>query len=119
MEVVLEGARIALVQVAAAHVPQLRRILATPEVRARWPDEDASPDWPFDDPDTVRFAVLFDGEVRGMVQYGEEQDLAYRHASIDIFIDPAVHGQGIGRDAVATLARYLLTERGHHRLVIC
>ncbi len=118
MEVVLEGARIALVQVAAAHVPQLRRILATPEVRARWPDEDASPDWPFDDPDTVRFAVLFDGEVRGMVQYGEEQDLAYRHASIDIFIDSAVHGQGIGRDAVATLARYLLTERGHHRLVI-
>jgi aminoglycoside 6'-N-acetyltransferase len=37
---------------------------------------------------------------------------------MDIFVDPARHGRGIGRDAVATLARYLVRERGHHRLVI-
>jgi aminoglycoside 6'-N-acetyltransferase len=53
-----------------------------------------------------------------MVQYGEEADPDYRHASIDIFIAPAVHGRGLGRDAVATLARHLMAERGHHRLVI-
>ena len=29
-----------------------------------------------------------------------------------------MHGQGLGRDAVRTLARYLVHERGHHRLVI-
>ncbi len=104
--------------VAAEHVPELRRILATPEVRVRWRDEAASPQWPFDDPSATRFAVLVEEAVRGMVQYGEEDEPDYRHASIDIFLDPVVHGRGVGRDTVATLARYLVHDRGHHRLVI-
>ncbi len=29
-----------------------------------------------------------------------------------------MHGRGIGRDAVDTLARHLVQDRGHHRLVI-
>ncbi len=107
-----------LVPVAADHVPDLRRILRAPEVWARWRDEDASAQWPFDDPSVTRFTVLLDGAVRGLVQYGEEEEPDYRHASIDIFVDPAVHGRGIGRDAVATLARYLVRDRAHHRLVI-
>jgi len=71
-----------------------------------------------DDPDVTCFAILLDGRVRGMVQYGEEQDEDYRHASIDIFVDPEVHGRGVGRDSVGTLARHLVSDRGHHRLVI-
>ncbi len=74
--------------------------------------------WPLDDPSNKPFAVLLDGVVRGLVQYGEEEDPSYRHASIDIFLDPAIHGRGAGRDAVRTLARYLVDVRGHHRLVI-
>lgn len=115
---VLRGDRVVLVPVTAEHVPELRRILRTPEVRVRWGDEAASAQWPFDDPSTTRFVVVLGAEVRGMVQYGEEDDPAYRHASIDIFVDPVVHGQGIGRDAVGTLARHLVRDRGHHRLVI-
>jgi len=114
----LRGYRVVLVPVTAEHVPHLRRILRTPEVRLRWGDEAASQDWPFDDPSATRFAVLLDRAVGGLVQYGEEEDPAYRHASIDIFLDPAVHGRGIGRDAVGTLARHLLQDRGHHRLMI-
>ncbi|MDQ3716944.1 MAG: GNAT family N-acetyltransferase [Actinomycetota bacterium] len=114
----LYGERVVLVPVTGDHVPDLRRILQTPKVRMRWGDEAASPDWPFDDPAVIRFAVLLDGTVRGMVQYGEEEDPAYRHASIDIFLDPLVHGEGVGRDAVRTIARHLVNERGHHRLVI-
>ena len=52
-----------------------------------------------------------------MVQ-GEEEGPAYRHASIDIFLDPLVHGRGVGRDPVGTLARHLVRDRSHHRLVI-
>ena len=104
--------------VAAAHVPELRRILLTPEVRSRWGDEAASTQWPFDDPSVVRFAVILADAVVGMVQYGEEEEPSYRHASIDIFLDPAVHGRGIGRDAVRSLVRHLIRDRGHHRLVI-
>jgi aminoglycoside 6'-N-acetyltransferase len=107
-----------LVPVAPAHVADLRRILATPEVGARWGDEAVSDDWPDDDPSAVRFAIVADGAVRGMVQYGEEGDPMYRHASIDVFVDPAVHGRGVGRDAVATLAAHLVDDLAHHRLVI-
>jgi aminoglycoside 6'-N-acetyltransferase len=114
----LSGKRVVLVPIAAEHVPVLRRILQTPEVRLRWGDEAASPGWPFDDPSATRFAVLLGGTVIGMVQYGEEDEPAYRHASIDIFLDPLAHGQRLGRDAVGTLARHLVQERGHHRLVI-
>ncbi len=114
----LAGTRVALEPVTAQHVSELRRILSTPEVRARWGDEAASPEWPFDDESSVRFAVLVSGAVCGMVQYGEEDDPMYLHASIDIFLDPAVHGRGIGREAIRTLARHLITDRGHHRLMI-
>ncbi len=114
----LVGHRVVLVPVDAEHVSELRRILATPEVRARWGDEAASEQWPFDDSSAVRFAVVDDGRVVGMVQYGEEDEPAYRHASVDIFLDPRVHGGGLGRDAVRTLAAHLVHDRGHHRLVI-
>jgi len=114
----LRGEKVVLVPVAARHVAELRRILHTPEVRVRWGDEDKHPDWPFDDPESVRFAVIVDGAVRGMVQYWEETEPMYRHASVDIFVDPAVHNRGVGRDAVGTLVRHLVHERGHHRLTI-
>ena len=72
----LHGERLVLAPVTAGDVPELRRILATPEVRLRWRDEDALLQWPFDDPSAARFAVLMGGAVRGMVQYGEEDEPA-------------------------------------------
>jgi aminoglycoside 6'-N-acetyltransferase len=112
----LRGQRVVLVPVRSEHAPELRRILATPEVSRRWGEQDEQ--WPFDDASTTRFSVLVDGEIRGMVQYGEENDPLYRHASLDVFLDPEVSGCGLGRDAVGTLAHHLIHGRGHHRLVI-
>jgi RimJ/RimL family protein N-acetyltransferase len=114
----LRGGAVVLVPVLGVHVPELRRILQTPEVHRRWGDEAASSGWPFDDSSAVRFSILVDDQVRGMVQYGEEDNPPYRSASIDIFLDPAVHNRGVGRDAVRTLAQHLVRARGHHRLVI-
>ncbi|WP_067485977.1 GNAT family N-acetyltransferase [Actinomadura hibisca] len=115
----LSGERVVLVPVTDKHTPDLRRIRRTPEVSARWGDVDAEPDWPLDgDPGTTAYAVTLDGTVIGFVQYGEEQDPAYRHASVDILLDPSVHGRGLGQDTVRTLARHLVHDRGHHRLVI-
>jgi aminoglycoside 6'-N-acetyltransferase len=37
---------------------------------------------------------------------------------MDIFLAPDRHGQGLGTDALRTLARHLIDDRGHHRLVI-
>jgi aminoglycoside 6'-N-acetyltransferase len=115
----LRGDRVVLRPLTAADRPRLREIRAEPEV-ARWwalggtveaagePDDDAD----------VELAVELDGQLVGQVQYGEEAEPDYRHASIDIFLATAVHGQGVGSDAVRTLARYLFDERGHHRLTI-
>jgi RimJ/RimL family protein N-acetyltransferase len=114
----LSGDRVVLEPVTAEHVLELRRILATPQVRMWWRNDDASAQWPFDDTSATRFAIIHEGVVCGMVQYGEEEEPDYRHASIDIFLDPDLHGRGFGRDAVATVARHLVTDRGHHRLVI-
>jgi RimJ/RimL family protein N-acetyltransferase len=111
---VFEGDLVRLVPLTADHLPDLRRIRNTPEVRARWgePEDDGTDD------DVTCFAILVDEIVRGIVQYGEEDDPDYRHASIDIYLDPTVHGRGVGRDAVRTLARHLIDDRGHHRIVI-
>lgn len=114
----LVGRRVTLLPVIAEHIEELLRIRRTPEVQARWGMDPEAPDWPFDEPGTVPFIVLLDDAIVGLVQYGEEETPAYRHASIDIFLDPAVHGQGIGRDAIWTLAHHLIHGRGHHRIVI-
>jgi aminoglycoside 6'-N-acetyltransferase len=101
----------------AADAPELRRIRATPEV-ARWwgPPED---DFPLGDGDDVmRLTIEVDGAVAGMVQFAEELDPKYRHASIDLFLDPALHGRGIGTEVVRRVVRRLVDERGHHRITI-
>lgn len=46
-----------------------------------------------------------------MIQYSEEGAPRYRHAGIDIILGPAVHGRGLGRDAVATFAHHLIHDR--------
>ena len=114
----LRGAAVLQRPVSERNVGELRRIRYTPEVR-RWWGEDEADAWPLgDDPDTTLLTVLVDGQVAGLIQYGEVTDPQYRHAGIDLFLDPGVHGQGLGRDAVRTLARHLIDDRGHHRLVI-
>ncbi|MDI6104787.1 GNAT family protein [Actinoplanes sp. NEAU-A12] len=115
---VLSGGLSRLVPVGQEHTADLCRIRALPEVLRYWRKPDPASGWPLDDPDVVRFAVVVDEQVVGLIQYSQEDHPDYRHASLDIFLDPAVHGRGVGRDAVATLAAHLVDDHGHHRLVI-
>jgi aminoglycoside 6'-N-acetyltransferase len=100
-----------------ADAAELRRIHATPDV-ARWWD---APDDGFpmsDEPEATRLTILVDGRVAGLIQYYEEQEPRYRHASIDLFLDPAVHGRGFGTEALRRLVAHLTGDRGHHRITI-
>ena len=54
----------------------------------------------------------------GLIQFAEEDDPDYRHAGIDIYVDPTHHRRGFATDAIRTLVTYLLEERHHHRLTI-
>jgi aminoglycoside 6'-N-acetyltransferase len=96
---------------------RLREIRRHPEVHRFWGALEDDFPWE-DEPDTTRYTILAGGEVAGMVQFSEESEPDYRHAEIDVFVDPAVRGRGHGPDAVRTLADHLVRERGHHRIVI-
>lgn len=109
--------RLALRPLAAADEAPLRRIHATPEVVRWWdPPEEGFP-WT-DDPESSRMTVVLDGAVVGMVQFWEELTPKYRHATMDLFLDPAVHGRGLGTEVVRRLVRQLIDDRGHHRITI-
>lgn len=96
---------------------ELLRIHATPEVAHWWGEPE--PGFPFsDEPDHTRLTILVDGGVAGLLQYWEEPWPRYRHATIDLFVDPALRGRGIGTQALELLIEHLISERGHHRLTI-
>jgi aminoglycoside 6'-N-acetyltransferase len=98
------------------HVGRLRELHQQPGVVRWWgPMEDG---FPFDEPDSTRFAIVADGEVVGLVQYGEEEWEDYRHAWIDIFVGDDHTSRGIGTEAVRLMLAKLVEERGHHRVTI-
>ncbi|MEV4702536.1 GNAT family protein [Actinoplanes sp. NPDC049316] len=117
----LTGALVVLRPATEDDVPALAAIRATPEVRARWRgDDDASAEIreSIAEMGDRHLAILVDGRVAGVIQWSAEEDPDYRHASVDIYLDPAVHGRGMGTDAVRTLAAHLIDVEGFHRLVI-
>jgi aminoglycoside 6'-N-acetyltransferase len=116
----LTGDQVYLRPAGAADVAELARIRATPEVRRWWRGDDLTAEVTadVDDDELHLFVIESGGQVVGAIQFSEETEPDYRHAGIDIFLDPAVHGRGLGTDAVRTLARHLLQDRGHHRLTI-
>ncbi|MHB8234812.1 MAG: GNAT family N-acetyltransferase [Solirubrobacteraceae bacterium] len=87
-----------------------------PEVVRWWGEPEAG--FPLsDDRDAKRFAIVLDGQVAGLIEYREELAPRYRHATIDLFLDPDVHGHGHGTEAVRRMVAYLIS-RGHHRVTI-
>lgn len=112
----LDPTRLLLRPVSEDDVGALRWIHQRPEVVRWWGEPEAG--FPWDEPDATRLTILVDRQVGGMIQYWEEDDPRYRHAGIDLFIDPALHNKGIGSAAVREVARYLFETRGHHRLEI-
>lgn len=105
-----------LAPLASGDEEELRRIVATAEVRRWW---DVQPDgFPWDEPDSTRLTIRVDGAVAGLIQFWEETEPKYRHASVDVFLDPALHGRGIGTDALGCLVGHLIEDRGHHRITI-
>jgi RimJ/RimL family protein N-acetyltransferase len=100
----------------AADARELKRIHRTEEVRRWWSDPDD--EFPWDEPDSTRWTVEVDGAIAGLIQFHEENEPRYRHASIDLFLDPALHSRGLGAEAIRRTVGHLVQERGHHRITI-
>jgi aminoglycoside 6'-N-acetyltransferase len=113
----LEGERVTLRPLAAGDAPGLRAMRRRPEVAGWWGP--LEPDFPEgDDPDATRLAILEGDALVGMIQWGEEPEPDYRHAWIDIFLDPAAHGRGLAAEAIDLLVGHLAGAHGHHRMTI-
>jgi len=67
--------------------------------------------------DKTVWGIEAGGELVGAVQAWEENDEEFRHAGIDLFLDEARQGEGIG-PAVIGMVVETLRERGHHRITI-
>jgi aminoglycoside 6'-N-acetyltransferase len=117
---ILRGPRLLLRPMADADVDRLCEIAAEPDVARWWGDVSA------DDlrakaagaEDVEALAVELDSAVVGLLQVSEEADPQYRHAGIDLFLTTAVHGRGLGREAMALVCDHLIEQRGHHRITI-
>jgi aminoglycoside 6'-N-acetyltransferase len=96
---------------------ELLRIHSTPEVARWWHLPEEGFPWS-DEPDATRLTIEVSGAVAGLIQFSEEPTPRYRHASIDLFLDPALHGRGLGTEALSRLVRHLIDDRGHHRITI-
>jgi aminoglycoside 6'-N-acetyltransferase len=95
----------------------LLRIHRSPEVRRWWGDP--APGFPWGDgPEAIRLVIDVDGAVAGLVQFNEELEPRYRHATVDVFLDPSLHGRGLGTAVLRRLLAHLFEDRGHHRVTI-
>ncbi|MEU3457731.1 GNAT family protein [Micromonospora sp. NPDC006766] len=104
-----------------ADVPALAAIRATPEVRHWWRGgDDLAGEIRADlaDDELTVYAIEHGGRVIGAIQWFAETEPDYRHAGLDLFLDPEVRGAGLGGDAIRTLVRHLIDAHGHHRFTI-
>lgn len=118
-ELILSGDLVRLRPVRAGDGQRFAAIFAEPSV-ARWwtlAPGGAAADW-LEDGDQVILAIEVDGAVLGSIQFSEVDEPGYRSAGIDLFLATDAQGHGYGTDAVRTVARYLIQDRGHHRLTI-
>ncbi len=116
----LTGGRVTLRSATAADRPALARILADPSVTHWWHVRDLEGDLGelLRGEDHVPLAIELDGAVVGYLQYSEEPDPDYRSAGIDLFVESAAQGRGVGPAAIRLCAAYLFDVLGHHRLTI-
>jgi aminoglycoside 6'-N-acetyltransferase len=104
------------VPVAAEHRARLEELREEPGILRWWQEPRGG--WLDDERDVFKRTVLLDGTVIGYLQWYEESDPMYRHAAVDLFLDPAFHGRGLGTEVVRMACAHLIDDRGFHRLVI-
>lgn len=114
----LHGARVTLRPASGADAEALAAVLAQPEVARWWPRYDHARvrDVLVESNDMTVYVITLDTRIIGSVQYVEEPARDYRHASLDLFLDYEEQGKGLATDAVRTLVRHLIYDRGHHRI---
>jgi aminoglycoside 6'-N-acetyltransferase len=118
--VILRGERLVLRTIERVDVAALAAIAAEPEV-ARWwvgVSEQELIEKAAGADGVVALVVEVADRVTGLIQFSEEPDPMYRHATVDLFLSAEYHGRGLGREAVGLVVGHLIDDLGHHRITV-
>ena len=99
-----------------AQVARLRELHRQPGVLRWWGP--VEPGFPFDEPESTRFAIVADGEIVGLIQWGDDSYEDNRHAYVDIFVGDDYARRGIGTDALRKMTSMLIEQHGYHRITL-
>jgi len=115
----LAGERVTLRPVTEDDVEALVAVVERDGVREWW-GSDASRDETRDAlrSDGAAFAIVAGGALAGWLGVVEELTPNYRSAGLDIVLAPEHQDRGLGPEALRLAARWLVGDRGHHRLTI-
>jgi aminoglycoside 6'-N-acetyltransferase len=118
----LRDGRVVLRPLAVDDAGALAAMAEHPSVRAWWGSEESdsrsAEGFAEDAREETAFAIEVDGGLAGWLGFHEEDEPDYRHAGLDILLAPECQGRGLGPIALRLAARWLIDERGHHRLTI-
>ena len=117
---ILEGNGFSLRPLERADADTVLSLLREPGVSRWWGVYDADKlerDF-FDQESAYTYLIVAEGETAGVLQFHEETDPGYTHAGIDITLGDRFQDRGLGTRALRRLIRYLIDERGHHRMTI-
>jgi aminoglycoside 6'-N-acetyltransferase len=116
---VLHSERLTLRPLTEAHLDRLVEVLWDASVR-RWWGTVASPEALREDlrHDGNALVIEVDDGVAGWLGVVEENEPDYRHAALDIGLGSEHQNRGLGSEALRTIIRWLIGERGHHRFTI-
>jgi aminoglycoside 6'-N-acetyltransferase len=117
----IRGPHVTLRPIRQGDAVRLAEILQTPEVARWWTGYDqgrVEAEFLVEEPDVTVYGIELQDRLVGLIQVTDEPTPDFRHASLDLFLDPAVQGRGVGPEAIRILARHLFEHDGHHRLTI-
>src|ERR1017187_5549448 len=104
----MTGRRVRLRPAGQADLPRFREILGRPEVARWWGDPNEQAEEACAPPEDIRsYAIEYEGTVVGIIQSCEEPTPDYRHAGLDIAVQPGWHRRAFAAPATPALCRNL------------
>ncbi|MBE0477115.1 MAG: GNAT family N-acetyltransferase [Coriobacteriia bacterium] len=116
----LRGEHVTLRPLLETDAGPLAALFAHPEVARWWLnwDEARVRAELLDSREAAVLAIEVEERLAGVIMFTEEDDPDYRFAQVDVTVAGEHVGRGLGTDALRTLLRYLIRERGHHHVLI-